>query len=192
MADMKLNIPVLLGTSRQARQSEHVARWLMTRIALREDMRSSLFDVRDFHLPYDNYGQEIKDEFPDWRDAIIAADGLIIVTPEYNHGPPGPLKSVLDLLLREYVHKPVAFAAVSAQVWGGTRVIETMLHIVRELGLAATFTDLNFPRVQDKFDAEGNLLDEAYNSRADAFLNELAWMATTYRWGRQNVPSQFH
>ena len=84
------------------------------------------------------------------------------------------------------------FAAVSGQVWGGTRVIETMLHIVRELGLAATFTDLNFPRVQDKFDAEGNLVDEAYISRADAFLDELAWMATTFRWGRENVPSKFH
>lgn len=192
MADKKLSIPVLLGTSRQARQSVHVAKWLMTRIALRDDIDSRLFDVRDFHLPNDNYGQEIKDQFPEWRDAIVAADGLIIVTPEYNHGPPGPLKSVLDLLLREYVHKPAAFAAVSAQVWGGTRVIETMLHIVRELGLAATFTDLNFPRVQDKFDAEGNLLDDAYNSRADEFLDELAWMATTFRWGRENVSSKFH
>jgi NAD(P)H-dependent FMN reductase len=192
MPDKKLNIPVLLGTTRQARHSEHVARWLMARIALREDMEARLFDVRDFDLPYDHYGQEIKEQFPEWRDAIIAADGLIIVTPEYNHGPPGPLKSVLDLLLREYVHKPVPFAAVSAQVWGGTRVIETMLHIVRELGLAATFTDLNFPRVQDKFDADGNLLDEAYISRADAFLDELAWMARTFRWGRENVPSKFH
>jgi NAD(P)H-dependent FMN reductase len=188
----KLNIPVLLGTSREARRSEHVANWLMTRIGLRHDIESRLFDVREFHLPYDNYGQEIKDQFPEWRDAIVKADGLIIVTPEYNHGPPGPLKSVLDLLLREYVHKPVAFAAVSAQAWGGTRVIETMLHIVRELGLAATFTDLNFPMVQDKFDAEGNLLDEKYIARADAFLDELVWMATTFRWGRENVPSKFH
>jgi NAD(P)H-dependent FMN reductase len=192
MTEKKLNIPVLLGTTRQARQSEHVAKWLMTRIATRSDMAATLFDVRDFDLPSDNYGQEIKEQFPAWRDAIVEADGLIIVTPEYNHGPPGPLKSVLDLLLREYVHKPVGFVAVSAQVWGGTRVIETMLHIVRELGLVATFTDLNFPRVQDKFDAEGDLLDEAYEGRANAFLEELAWMAATLRWGRENVPSKFH
>ncbi len=192
MADHKLNIPVLLGTTRQARQSEHVAKWLMTRITMREDIEPRLFDVWDFRLPQDHYGQEIKDQFPEWRDAVVAADALIVVTPEYNHGPPGPLKSVLDLLLREYVHKPVGFVAVSAQVWGGTRVIETMLHIVREMGLVATFTDLNFPRVQDKFDADGNLLDEAYNSRADGFLEELVWMATTLRWGRENVPSKFH
>jgi NAD(P)H-dependent FMN reductase len=188
----KLFIPILLGTNRKERQSEHVAKWLISKVEERGDIETQLFDVRDFHLPYDNYGQEIKDEFPEWRDAIVRADGLIIVTPEYNHGPPGPLKSVLDLLLREYVHKPVAFAAVSAQVWGGTRVIETMTHIVRELGLAVTFTDLNFPRVQDKFDKEGNLLDEAYNERAKGFLDELVWMAKTLRWGRENVPSKFH
>lgn len=192
MPEKKLNIPVLLGTNRAGRHSETVAKWLMTRIATRADMEATLFDVRDFRFPSDGYGQEIKDLFPEWRDAVAAADGLIIVTPEYNHGPPGPLKSVLDLLLREYVHKPVGFVAVSAQVWGGTRVIETMLHIVRELGLVATFTDLNFPRVQDNFDADGNLLDAAYEGRANAFLEELAWMATTLRWGRENVPSKFH
>ena len=188
----KLFIPILLGTNRKERQSEHVAKWLLKKVEERDDIETQLFDVRDFPLPYDNYGQEIKEQFPEWRDAIVRADGLIIVTPEYNHGPPGPLKSVLDLLLREYVHKPVAFAAVSAQVWGGTRVIETMTHIVRELGLVITFTDLNFPRVQDKFDGEGTLLDDAYNSRAVAFLDELVWMATTLKWGRDNVPSKFH
>jgi hypothetical protein len=67
-----------------------------------------------------------------------------------------------------------------------------MVNMVRELGLAVTFTDLNFPRVQDKFDSDGKLLDDAYNGRVEAFLNELEWMATTLRWGRENVPSKFH
>ena len=57
---------------------------------------------------------------------------------------PGALKSVLDLLLKEYIHKAVAFVGVSAGAWGGTRVIEAMVPMVRELGLAVTFTDLQF------------------------------------------------
>ena len=57
----------------------------------------------------------------------------------------GSLKSVLDLLLKEYIHKAVAFVGVSAGPWGGTRVIESMVPMVRELGLAVTFSDLNFP-----------------------------------------------
>src|SRR5688572_3030162 len=190
--DAKLNLPVLLGTNRKLRNSVFPARWLVGEMQKRPEIQTRLFDVAEFALPHDDYGQEIKDRFPEWRDAIIQADGLVIVTPEYNHGYPGALKAVLDLLLREYVHKAVAFVGVSAGPWGGTRVIEAMVPMVRELGLAVSFTDLNFPKVAGKFDMDGNILDPAYEGRAEAFLNELTWMATTLRWGRTNVPSKFH
>jgi NAD(P)H-dependent FMN reductase len=192
MPEQKLFIPLILGTPRKHRESADVARWVYSKIQERDEIETQYFDVQDFDLPKGDYGQEIKALFPEWRDAIVRADGLVIVTPEYNHGYPGALKSVLDLLLREYIHKAVAIVGVSAQVWGGTRVIESMVHVVRELGLAITFTDLNFPRVQDKFDAEGKILDTAYDQRAKDFLDELVWMATTLRWGRQNVSSKFH
>src|SRR3954451_7742017 len=192
MDNTRLFIPVLLGTPRKKRESQDVAQWVCSQLRQREEIDTQLFDVCDFKLPHDHYGQEIKDQFPEWRDAIIRADGLVIVTPEYNHGYPGPLKGVLDLLLPEYIHKAVGFVGVSAQVWGGTRVIEACVPMVRGLGLAVTFTDLNFPRVQDKFDEKGNLLDDAYIKRAAAFVDELVWMAKTLRWGRQNLPSKFH
>ena len=188
----QLLLPVLLGTNRKKRLSVHPARWLLGEMEKRPEIQTRLFDVSEFALPHDDYGQEIKHLFPDWRDAIIKADGLVIVTPEYNHGYPGTLKAVLDLLLREYIHKPVAFVGVSAGLWGGTRVIEAMLPMVRELGLAATFTDLNFPKVERTFDAEGRLLDPAYEKRAADFLDELVWMSRTLKWGRENVPSKFH
>lgn len=188
----KLLLPVLLGTNRKNRNSLHPARWLVGEMEKREDMQTHLFDVSEFELPYDDYGQNLKDQFPKWRDAIIRADGLVIVSPEYNHGYPGPLKAVLDLLLREYVHKAVAFVGVSAGPWGGTRVIEQMVPMVRELGLAVTFSDLNFPKVQNTFDAEGKLLDPAFEKRAKDFLDELVWMSRTLKWGRENVPSKFH
>lgn len=158
----------------------------------REDVETLLFDVRDFELPNDHYGTEIGSDFPEWRDAIVSADGLVIVAPEYNHGYPGTLKSVLDLLLKEYIHKAVAFVGVSAQVWGGTRVIEAMVPMVRELGLTPTFTDLNFARVHTLFDENGKLTDKEFDRRGSAFLDELCWMATTLRWGRENVSSKYH
>jgi NAD(P)H-dependent FMN reductase len=158
----------------------------------RADIETTFFDVRDFDLPRDGYGTSIGAHFPVWRDAIVRADGLVIVTPEYNHGYPGPLKSVLDLLLKEYIHKAVAFVGVSAGPWGGTRVIEACVPMVRELGLAVTFTDLNFPSVASKFDDSGNLLDAAYERRVTGFLDELVWMATTLRYGRRNVASKHH
>lgn len=187
----KVNIPVVLGTNREGRKSEHVAKWLFAEMESRDDIEARFFDVRDFKLPVDNYGMELKDDFPEWRDAIINADGLVIVTPEYNHGYPGILKSVLDLLLPEYIHKAVGLVGVSAGIWGGTRVIESMVPMVRELGLAVTFTDLNFPQVGKTFDEGGQLLDAAYKKRASGFLDEIVWMSRTLRWGRENVPSKF-
>ena len=192
MENEKLFLPLILGTNRKDRASENVAKWVFGKITEREDMNSQFFDVRDFDMPKGDYGTAIGAQFPQWRDAMVRADGLVIVTPEYNHGYPGVLKSVLDLLLKEYIHKAVAFVGVSAGPWGGTRVIEAMVPMVRELGLAVTFTDLNFPKAASKFDADGRLTDEAYEKRVDGFLSELAWMARTLRWGRENVSSKYH
>ena len=192
MIHEKLFIPILLGTNRKDRKSEYAAKWVFSEMEKRGEIETQFFDVRDFDLPGDDYGPAIKDEFPDWRDAINKADGLVIVTPEYNHGYPGILKSVLDLLLLEYVHKAVAFVGVSAGPWGGTRVIEACLPMVRELGLTATFADLNFPSIASKFDEDGKLLDAAYEKLVQGFLDELIFMAAALRWGRENLPSKFN
>ena len=188
----KLNLPVLLGTNRKQRNSIHAAKWLVGEMQKRADIETRLFDVSEFALPQDDYGQEIKALFPEWRDAIIRADGLVIVSPEYNHGYPGTLKTALDLLLKEYIHKAVAFVGVSAGPWGGARVIEAMVPMVRELGLVVTFTDLNFPSIQKTFDAQGKLLDQAYPRRVTDFIDELVWMSQVLKWGREHLPSKHH
>ena len=185
-------LPIILGTNRKDRKSVFVAEWLHGEMEKRAEIETHLFDVKDFALPQDDYGTGIKDAFPEWRDAIIRADGLVIVTPEYNHGYPGALKSVLDLLLKEYIHKAVALVGVSAGTFGGTRVIESLVPMVRELGLAVTFADLNFPKVQEKFDQNGVLLDSAYEKRVKDFLDELVWMSRALKWGRENLPSKHH
>ncbi|HEX9425004.1 MAG TPA: NAD(P)H-dependent oxidoreductase, partial [Pyrinomonadaceae bacterium] len=82
----------------------HAAKWLIGEMQKRPEIETRLLDATDFALPRDDYSQGLKDLFPEWRDAIIRADGLVIVSPEYNHGYPGTLKAVLDLLLREYIH----------------------------------------------------------------------------------------
>ena len=188
----KLFIPLLLGTNREGRHSEKVAKLVLGVMEKHAEIETKLFDVRDFKLPDFGYGQDIKDQFPEYKGAIIRADGLVIVAPEYNHGYPGRLKAVLDLLLREYVHKAVGLVGVSAQMWGGVRVIEALVPVVRELGLTVTFTDLNFPRVQGAFDGEGKPIDSGVYERIDGFLTELIWMARILKWGRENVQSKYH
>lgn len=182
-----LFIPVILGTPRQGRMSEHVARFVFEETKKREGVETELIDIRELNLPVNDAGQSIKD--PKFSATVKRADALVIVVPEYNHGYPGLLKHALDTNLSEYIHKAVGVCGVSAGGFGGTRVIEHLLPVLRELGLVAIFNDGNFSHVQKIFDESGKLLDEAYVKRIDDFLKELIWMAQTLRYGRENFPN---
>ncbi|BAS59633.1 NADPH-dependent FMN reductase [Leptolyngbya boryana NIES-2135] len=180
-----LFIPVILGTSRQGRQSELVARFVVEQVAARDGVETELVDIRTIAIAVDDAGESIKNS--QFSATMERADGLIIVVPEYNHGYPGLLKHVLDTCLKEYIHKAVGLCGVSAGAFGGTRVIQNLLPVMRELGLVTTFYDLNFSNVQSLFDEMGHLIDEATQiRRLDRFLDELVWMSTVLRYGRQN------
>lgn len=181
-----LYLPILLGTSRQGRKSEHVAHFLLDEMRKRPEIETELIDVRTLKMTLDNAGGDMQD--PEFARKMTRADGLAIVVPEYNHGYPGLLKHALDMCLKEYIHKVVAFCGVSAGPFGGARVIENLVPVARELGLVVTFTDLNFSRVGDAFDEAGKLKDEKYVGRAAKFLNELIWMARVMRYGREQIP----
>ena len=187
-AERPLYIPVILGTPRQGRMSEHVARFVLGEVRKLAGVESELIDVRELNFPTTDAGEAIKDE--GFSKACQRADALVIVVPEYNHGYPGMLKHALDTNLKEYIHKALGICGVSAGGFGGTRVIEHLLPVLRELGLVAIFTDVNFSKVGRIFDESGALLDESYFKRTKSFLDELVWMAKVLRYGREHVPSE--
>ncbi len=181
-----LSIPVILGTARKGRMSAHAARFVADELRKRDGLMTELIDIAQLPLPVDDAGEDIKD--PGFSAAMIRADALVIVTPEYNHSFPGLLKHVLDSCLKEYIHKAAGIVGVSAGVFGGARVIQNFLPVLRELGLVPIFWDLNFGTVGQVFDESGRLLDQAFVRRADQFIGELVWMAKTLRYGRDNIP----
>jgi NAD(P)H-dependent FMN reductase len=165
--------------------SEHVARFVHAELAKRPGVETELVDIRELKLSYDDEGESARDER--FTESVARADALVLVVPEYNHGYPGLLKHALDTNLKEYVHKAVGVCGVSAGPFGGTRVIENLLPVLRELGLVTIFWDGNFSSVGKAFDAEGNLTDAAYVRRLDKFFGELVWMAKVLRHGREQV-----
>jgi len=186
MTNRPLFIPVILGTTRKGRASENIARFVFGEVQKFEGVETELIDICELKFPTDDAGEAIKD--PTFSAAMLRADGIVIVTPEYNHGYPGMLKHVLDTNLKEYIHKAVGICGVSAGGFGGTRVIEAMLPVMRELGLVTIFWDGNFSGAQQLFDEAGNMKDRAtYEKRMDKFLRELIWMSKVLRYGRENV-----
>jgi NAD(P)H-dependent FMN reductase len=180
-----LFIPVILGTVRQGRMSLPVARVVTSELGRRPGIETELIDLADVPLRVDGAGEAIKD--PHFASQMERADALVVVSPEYNHGYSGLLKHLLDTCLEEYIHKAVGVVGVSAGPFGGTRGIENLLPVLRELGLVTIFWDVNFSSVQDVFDESGGLKDDAYLARIDKFLKELVWMAKTLRHGREHV-----
>ena len=185
MNSRPLNIPVILGTTRKGRMSAHAARFMVEQIAEHNGVATELIDISKLPMPTDDAGDGIKD--PAFSEKMALADGLVIVTPEYNHSFPGLLKHILDSCLKEYIHKPAGIVGVSAGPFGGVRVIQDFLPVLRELGLVNIFWDVNFGNVAKVFDESGNLLDQAFVGRAGKFLSELIWMAKTLRYGRDNI-----
>jgi len=186
MNNRPLFIPVILGTVRKGRASENIAKFVFEHVQKREGVETDLIDIRELNFPGDDAGEQIKDTR--FSAACARADGLVLVVPEYNHGYPGMLKHVLDSNLKEYIHKAVGICGVSAGGFGGTRVIESLLPVMRELGLVTIFWDANFSGAQKLFDDAGNMNDRAtHEKRLDKFLGELIWMSKVLRYGRENV-----
>ena len=185
-ATRPLFIPVILGTARMGRMSQHAAHLIAQEIGKRPGVETELIDIAQLPLPTNDAGEAIKDL--GFSAAMDRADALVIVAPEYNHGYSGLLKHVLDSCLKEDIHKAVGLVGVSAGPFGGTRVIQNLLPVMRELGLVTIFWDVNFSNVQKAFAPGGALLDDAYIRRIDKFLKELVWRAKTLRHGREQVP----
>ena len=129
MNEKQLYLPVILGTSRQGRKSEHVANFLLSEMKKRPEIETEIIDLRTLKMTLQDAGPTMRD--PAFEEKMMRADGLAIVVPEYNHSFPGLLKHALDSNLEEYIHKAAGICGVSAGAFGGARVIEHLLPVPR-------------------------------------------------------------
>lgn len=118
----RITIGLLIGSIRQARQSQKAAEALLPLLKEVADVR--MIDLQELQLPIFDDGLQHKG-----KEALLRVykeiDGLILVTPEYNHALPGVVKNAIDYAReKELMHKPVAIVAASAGRWGGARAAE--------------------------------------------------------------------
>ncbi|MCD8484007.1 NAD(P)H-dependent oxidoreductase [Candidatus Woesebacteria bacterium] len=178
------SLVIFNGSLRKGQYTQHVTA-LVTGVAeAHPEFSVTVLDPRSLSLTWDNEGTAARPA--GLKETIANADAFVIVTPEYNHGYPGSLKYMLDLSLKEYIHKPVAFVGVSKGPFGGTRVIESLVPVVRELGLVATFQDVNVSNVQEEVNEHGEWQDASkWERRIEKLLSELLWMTKALSTARQ-------
>ncbi len=160
----KPKIKVILGSIREGRSGEKVSTWLMQTLQSNTTAELSLIDLRDYPLPM--YADAIPPTMRQgshpialvqkWLDEIASADGLIIVTPEYNHSFSSALKNALDYIAREAADKPVGFVSYGGGA-GGARAVEQLRQVVGELRMYDVRDQVAIPMIWAAFDEAGSL-----------------------------------
>lgn len=179
MSREKLEVPVLIGSVRRGRQSPKVARFVHDRLSRRPGVVSALVDLASSALPVMEERLRMRDDPPDGLVDLAArierADGLVIVTPEYNNGIPGALKNALDYLLPELRRTPVGIVTVSAGGFGGISCLAQLRLVLLAMGALPVPASLPVSRVQTAVDDDGRPGDDSLVERCDRFLDELLW-----------------
>ncbi|MBI3231553.1 MAG: NAD(P)H-dependent oxidoreductase [Candidatus Doudnabacteria bacterium] len=175
-----LNIPVVLGSVREKRNSYFPAKLMLEKVK-GFGAETQLVDFKETPLPFFDSPltpSAMKGVYPYknvqlWSEVATAADGFIIVTPEYNHGYPAIVKNALDWLYKEFEKKPFGLVGVSDGSYGGARAIEQLRPIIENFGAFAIRETVNFTKAPSMFDESGNLIEVVYLKRIDNFLQNL-------------------
>jgi chromate reductase, NAD(P)H dehydrogenase (quinone) len=132
-----------------------------------EGVEVEIFDgIRD--LPF--FDQDLEAAPPAsvvaFREKIAAADGVFLATPEYNYSTSGVLKNAIDWASRPYgeavlTHKPTAIAGASGSDFGTVRAQNHLRAVFHQFdGDVVTKPEVHVGRNWERFDGEGNLVDE--------------------------------
>jgi NAD(P)H-dependent FMN reductase len=175
-----MNIKIISASVRTGRKSHRVALFFNRYITNNNLATVEILDLAVYKFPlFDERLQYMKEPsaaIRDFQQKIISADGIIIVTPEYNGGYPASLKNVVDLLYPEWKKKPIAVATVSDGPFGGTQVITSILFSLWKIGAWVVPAMFPVPKVREHYDEEGNPVDaETVEKRAKTFVGELIW-----------------
>lgn len=176
-----MKIIALVGSIRKESYNQKITEFIQQRYA--EKLEIEIYPLND--IPIFNQDQELDPPaiVKDLKDKILASEGVLIATPEYNHSIPGVLKNVLDWTSRgEKVldHKPVMVVGASM---GALGTIRAQIHL-RQILQAAGVKNLLLPgnevligAVHTKVDEAGNLTDEPTINFLDIVVdNYIEWI----------------
>jgi chromate reductase len=174
----------ILGIAGSLRRGSFNAATLRTA----QDLAPSGMTIESFDIgPIPLYNEDVRQQgFPphveDLRARIKSADGLLIVTPEYNYSIPGVLKNAIDWASRPpeqpFDGKPIGVMGASAGTHGSSRAQYHLRQCFVFLnGMVMNRPEVMIPTAQNKFDADGKLTDQPTREFITAHLTAFkAWV----------------
>ncbi len=155
-------IAILVGTNRPGSNTRKVAQQV---IDLYGETRVNVEVIDLARLPAEVFlpaaYADKPPAFAPFSEAVLRADGLHVVTPEYNGSVPGVLKYFIDLLKfpESFEHRPVCFTGLAAGMWGALRPVEQLQAIFGYRNAHLYPERVFIPRVFEQLDEAGRLKD---------------------------------
>jgi len=158
-------IAVVIGSTRQGRQSDKLAKWVAKGIEGKADVE--LLDLRDYPIPFldeaisPRYNPDRKTDAKTqkWLDKVAEFDGYVLVTPEYNRSTSAVLKNAIDTLGHEIDDKPVALVAHGST--GGAQAVANLRLAIPGVGAVTLAQALFFSdRLAESISDDGELKAE--------------------------------
>jgi NAD(P)H-dependent FMN reductase len=181
--ERRINIALIYGSTREGRLCDKVVQWALAFISRSEKFQLDVIDPRDYG--FSTVSEAIpKKDLSNLSQRIDQADAFIIVTPEYNHGYPAPLKALIDSAYAEWNAKPVAFISYGGSS-GGIRAVEQLRQVFAELHGVTMRDGVAFTNVWDQFSSNGDLRSpERAEKSLTTLIAQLEWWARALKNAR--------
>ncbi|MCU1752726.1 NADPH-dependent FMN reductase [Pseudomonas sp. 6D_7.1_Bac1] len=186
-------IGIVIGSTREGRFGEKPALWIHEIARQRADLAFELIDLRDHPLPFFNepmspaWGAAKNEAAQRWADKLATLDGLIVVTPEYNHGPSAVLKNAFDYAYKEFIRKPIGFVGYGGV--GAARAVEQLRLTTIELQMAPVRHAVHIGMVEFLgIWQQGKSFDDFPHlaRAANELLDDIAWWTKALKSAREH------
>lgn len=185
-----IKIKVIAGSSRPGRFNIQPATWIADLAKEREGVEVELLDLQEINLPFldepmpASSGQYEKEHTRAWSEKISDADGLIFVTPEYNHSYSAVLKNAIDYLSAEWNYKPLSFVSYGSPA-GGSRAVEHLRAVAAELRMYDLREQVMLPNYWENLNESGEFqFNDTHKEAGNALLDSLVF------WAKQMKPAR--
>ncbi|MFT5179666.1 MAG: NAD(P)H-dependent FMN reductase [Candidatus Paceibacteria bacterium] len=167
----KYKITVLLGTAKEGNFSKDVSKFVVKELEKNEKFEVKHVDVKDFL-----YGKTTVegDTINGWKEIIESTDGLVVVSPEYNHSIPGELKILLDSLYTEYTGKVAATVGTSMGGFAGSRMLEHLKIVLHTINFDICLRTGNFAGVRDDWSKDSEKYEKQITGIAEEIISKLS------------------
>ncbi len=180
-----MKLAIIIGSVREGWFGPNVAHWFASQARELDEFSVDVIDLAGMDFPSSMASSPDVDVF---GERIGNADAVVVVTPEYNHSFPGPLKTAIDSLGSQWHAKPVDLVSYGGMS-GGLRAVEPLRVVFAELHAMTIRETVSFHGVWGQFDEAGQPRDPyGVNGAARVMLDQLAWWAQALVGARATRP----